>query len=286
MDYQTITYAKPEPGIGLVTLNRPERMNAWTVTMMEELLDVLPKADADDDVRAVVMTGAGKAFCAGADLDPNSGIVRAGEADSGEVPRDTAGRVTLTVYDMKKPVIAAINGAAVGVGATVTLPMDIRIASEKAKFGFVFNRRGMVPEGCSTWFLPRIVGISQASEWILSGRVFTSREALERGLVSRVVPPEQLMPTAFELAREIADNTSAVSVALARQMLWRMLGADHPMEAHKLESRGLHYMYRSPDLLEGVVSFLEKRPPRFSMKPGADMPDYYPWWEDRPYQDT
>ena len=283
MDYQTIRYEQPEPGLCLVTLNRPDRMNAWTYVMMEELIQAVRQADADDDVRVVIVTGAGRAFCAGADLDPEMLARQAAETPPGEIARDTAGRLVLAIYELKKPVIAAINGPAVGVGITMTLPMDVRIAADTVKMGFVFNRRGMVPEGCSTWFLPRIVGVSRASEWMLSGRMITAAEALEAGLVSRVVPGEQLLDLARELAREIRDNTSAVSVALARQMIWRMLGAEHPMEAHILESRNLDYMFKSPDLLEGVTSFLEKRPPKFSMKPGLDLPGNWPWWTNPPY---
>jgi len=271
--------------VATVTLNRPDRLNAWTVTMMEELIKAFDMLDEDDEVRAIIVTGAGRAFCAGADLDPGGFAKRQEELRSDKPPRDTAGQFTLKVYETKKAVIAAINGPAVGVGTTMTLPMDIRIASEKARMGLVVNRRGMVPEGCSTWFLPRIIGLSQAAEWLLTGRVFSAQEALQGGLVSRVVPEENLLPAALELAHEIADNTSAVSAALSRQMLWRMLGADHPMEAHKLESKCLHYMFQSPDLIEGVTSFLEKRPPEFGMKPSMDMPDFFPWWSDRSYED-
>lgn len=271
--------------VATVTLNRPDKLNAWTVTMMEELIKAFDMLDKDDEVRAIIVTGAGRAFCAGSDLDPGGFAERQKELRSEKPPRDTAGQFTLKVYETKKAVIAAINGPAVGVGTTMTLPMDIRIASEAARMGLVFNRRGMVPEGCSTWFLSRILGLSQAAEWLLTGRVFSAQEALQGGLVSRVVPEEKLLPTALELAHEIADNTSAVSAALSRQMLWRMLGADHPMEAHKLESKCLHYMFQSPDLIEGVMSFLEKRPPKFGMKPSIDMPDFFPWWTDRPYED-
>ena len=283
MDYETILMQKPEPGIGLLTLNRPDRLNAWTKTMMQELIDAFCRADEDDDIRVTVITGQGKGFCAGADLDPEGFVGRTATAPA-EIPRDTAGQLTLAVYDLKKPVIAAINGPAVGVGITMTLPMDIRIASTRARIGFVFNRRGMVPEGASTWFLPRIVGISRASEWMTTGRLLTPDEALAGGLISRVVEPEELMPAAFDLAHEILDNTSAISTALGRQMMWRMLGADHPMEAHKIESRCLHYMFHSADLQEGVKSFLEKRPARFPMKTSQDMPDFFPWWEERPYK--
>jgi enoyl-CoA hydratase/carnithine racemase len=284
MKFEQILY-EVDDRIALITLNRPERLNAWTVVMKDELIRAFDMSDKDDAVRAIIVTGAGRAFCAGADLDPAGFARRHKGLDPNEVPRDTAGQFTLKVYDTKKPVIAAINGPAVGVGTTMTLPMDIRIASEEARMGLVFNRRGMVPEGCSTWFLTRILGISRAAEWIYTGRVFSPREALEGGLVSRVLPLDQLLPTARELAHEIADNTSAISVALSRHMLWRMLGADHPMEAHKIESRCLHYMFQSPDILEGVGSFLEKRPPKFQMKPSVDMPDFYPWWEDRSYED-
>jgi enoyl-CoA hydratase/carnithine racemase len=284
MEFEQIL-CEVEDRIATVTLNRPDRLNAWTVTMMEELIKAFDMLDKDDEVRAIIVTGAGRGFCAGADLDPTGFAKRQEELRSDKPPRDTAGQFTLKVYETKKAVIAAINGPAVGVGTTMTLPMDIRIASETAKMGLVFNRRGMVPEGCSTWFLPRILGLSQAAEWLLTGRVFSAREALQGGLVSRVVPEEDLMPAASELAHEIADNTSAISAALSRQMLWRMLGADHPMEAHKLESKCLHYMFQSPDLVEGVTSFLEKRPPKFGMKPSTDMPGFFPWWSDPSYED-
>jgi enoyl-CoA hydratase/carnithine racemase len=190
----------------------------------------------------------------------------------------------LKIYSLKKPVIAAVNGPAVGIGVTMTLPMDIRIASSAARFGFVFARRGIVPEACSSWFLPKIVGMSRAAEWVYTGRVFDAQEALAGGLVSRVVPPEQLLPAATALAREIADNTSAVSVALSRQMLWRMAGADHPMEAHKVDSRGIYAMGASPDVKEGIAAFKEKRAPHFGMRPSTDMPAFYPWWEERPFK--
>jgi enoyl-CoA hydratase/carnithine racemase len=197
--------------------------------------------------------------------------------------RDGGGLTTLRIFETKKPVIAAINGPAVGVGITMTLPMDVRIASENARIGFVFVRRALVPESCSSWFLPRLVGMAQAMEWVMTGRIFSAQEALRGRLVSRVVPPEQLLPTALELAREIADNTSAISIALTRQILWRMAGADHPIEAHKIDSKCVFYLSKSPDFREGVASFWEKRPPRFKMKPSEDMPDFYPWWKDRAF---
>ena len=270
-----------------VTLNRPDRLNAWTKTMMEELMAAASMADADDAVRAVIVTGAGRAFCAGADLDPDTFAERQEAARSMEgVPRDTAGRLTLKLIGIKKPIIAAINGPAVGVGITMTLAMDIRLASEKARIGFAFNRRGMVPEGCSTWLLPRLVGFSQAAEWIYTGRVFSAQEALAGRLVSRVLPEGELLPAATRLAAEIAENTSAVSTALSRNMLWDMLGATHPMDAHRIESKCLHYMFRSADLVEGIGAFLEKRPPRFAMRPTADMPDFFPWRTQPPYEES
>jgi enoyl-CoA hydratase/carnithine racemase len=285
MDFQHITY-EVDGKIALITLNRPDNLNAWTVTMMNELIQALDIADKDDTVRAIIVTGAGRAFCAGADLSAKKFSDSQEDSDKPEVHRDTAGQATLKMFDIKKPIIAAINGPAVGVGITMTLAMDVRIASDDiAKMGFVFNRRGILPEGCSTYFLPRIVGISLASELILTGRLFSSREALEMGIVSRVVAPHKLMATAREVAGEIADNTSAISTALARQMLWKGLGQDHPMASHILESKGLSYMFTSEDCKEGVMSFLEKRSPEFKMKPSQGMPDFYPWWEERPFKD-
>src|SRR5205807_10173137 len=228
-----------------------------------------------------IVTGAGRAFCAGADLSAGGGTfdrAARGRAEPGDLHEDGGGRVTLRIFDMKKPGIAAINGPAVGFGITLTPPTDLRIASTAARIGFVFTRRGVVPEACSTWFLPRLVGISRAAEWVYTGRVLGAEEAREGGLVSRVVEPERLLPVARDLALEIARNTSAVSVALARQLLWRMLGAEHPMEAHRLDSRCMDWTGRSADAYEGVTSFLEKRPARFTLRPSADMPPFYPWW--------
>ena len=268
-----------------ITLQRPDKLNAYTARMQDELLDALARADADDEVRAIVVTGAGRAFCAGADLSGGSGTFDfTGRPESMDDHRDGGGRLALRIFESKKPVIAAVNGAAVGVGATMTLPMDVRIASSAARFGFVFTRRGVVPEACSSWFLPRVVGISRAAQWIYTGRVFDAQEALAGGLVSRVVPPAELLPAAYALAREIAENTSAVSVALARQMLWRMLGADHPIEAHRIDSKGIYCMGSSPDAAEGIASFREKRKPRFTMRASSDMPPYYPWWPERPFK--
>ena len=284
MDYQQILYAV-DAGILTITLNRPERLNAFTARMMYELIDAFERADADDAVRAVIVTGAGRAFCAGADLGSGGGTFdHSGGARPLDEHRDGGGLVALRIFESKKPVIAAINGPAVGVGITMTLPMDVRIASSAARMGFVFARRGIVAEACSSWFLPRVVGISRAAEWVFTGRVFPAEEALAGGLVSRVVAPEALIDTARGLAREIADNTSAMSVALCRQMLWRMLGADHPMEAHKIDSRAIFFMGQSPDAHEGVASFLDKRAPRFTMRTSADMPPFVPWWKERRFE--
>jgi enoyl-CoA hydratase/carnithine racemase len=273
-------------GILTITLNRPEKLNALTRTMLGELLAALDEADADDSVRAVIVTGAGRAFCAGADLSRGGATfdrAARAEAAAGEPHRDGGGLVSLRVFDLKKPVIAAINGPAVGFGITMTLPMDVRLASTQARMGFVFARRGVVPEACSTWFLPRLVGMAQAAEWVYTGRVFDADEARRGGLVSRVTSPDELLPAARRLAREIADNSSAMSVALSRQLMWRLLGADHPMEAHRLDSRCMEWIGRSPDAYEGVTAFLEKRPARFSLRPSVDMPPFYPWWPPRPF---
>ena len=284
MDYSTILYDL-EDNVLLITLNRPEILNAFNRDMMAELIDALDKADADDNVRAIIVTGAGRGFCAGADLSAGGNTFNAEARDDREdgLHRDGGGRVTLRIFECKKPIIAAINGAAVGIGATMTLPMDIRLCSTKAKFGFVFARRGIVPEACSSYFLPRVVGISQALEWCYSGRVFPGDEALAGGLVRSVHQPDDLLAAAKVIAREIADNTSAVSVTLIRQMMWKMLGADHPMEAHKIDSRGIYFAGKAADAKEGVESFLEKRAAKFPLKVSEDMPEFYPWWEDRKF---
>jgi len=271
-------------GVLTITLDRPEKLNAFTPTMMRELIDAFDRADADDAVRAVIVTGAGRAFCAGADLSGGGGTFDNTARDTLETHRDGGGLVALRIFESKKPIIAAINGPAVGVGITMTLPMDVRLASTAARMGFVFARRGIVPEACSSWFLPRVVGISRAAEWVYTGRIFSAEEALAGGLVSRIVPPADLLATARGLAREIADNTSAVSVALSRQLLWRMLGADHPMEAHQVDSRAIYWMGSSADAREGVAAFLEKRPARFTLRPSADLPGFYPWWPPRPFR--
>jgi len=279
MPFETLLYDVAE-GVATVTLNRPDKLNAVNTTMIDELVRAFDRADGDDGVRAVIVTGAGRAFCAGADLGGGGGTFagRPGGAERPEDHRDGGGLVTLRLFDMTKPVIAAINGPAVGFGITLTLAMDVRIASTNARMGFVFSRRGVVPEACSTWFLPRLVGIAQAAEWAYTGRVFGAEEARAGGLVSQVVAPEALLPAARALALEIAQNTSAVSVALIRQMLWRLLGAEHPREAHRLDSLGMWHTGRSADAREGVTSFLEKRPPHFTGRPSKDMPPFYPWW--------
>ena len=284
MNYSTILYDL-EDSVLLITLNRPEILNAFNRDMMAEMIDALDKADADDNVRAIIVTGAGRGFCAGADLSAGGNTFNAEARDDREdgLHRDGGGRVTLRIFECKKPIIAAINGAAVGIGATMTLPMDIRLCSTKAKFGFVFARRGIVPEACSSYFLPRVVGISQALEWCYSGRVFPGDEALAGGLVRSVHQQDDLLAAAKVIAREIADNTSAVSVTLIRQMMWKMLGADHPMEAHKIDSRGIYFAGKAADAKEGVESFLEKRIAKFPLKVSEDMPEFYPWWVDREF---
>ncbi len=281
MAYDTLT-TELSDHVLTVTLCRPDRLNALSQQMLEELLLALDEADANDDVRVVIFTGAGRGFCAGADLGGGGGTFDAGAGK--QTPRDGGGLLTLRLFELRKPVIAAVNGPAVGVGATMTLPMDVRIASDRARFGFVFARRGIVPEAASSWFLPRVVGISQALEWVATGRVFDAQEALAGHLVSRVVPHDALLPTARALAAEIAENTSGISVCLARQMLWKMLGADHPMAAHSLDSRLIHQLGKSPDAYEGVQSFLEKRPARFSGSVATGLPQPYPWWQERPFK--
>jgi enoyl-CoA hydratase/carnithine racemase len=265
----------------LVRLNRPDRLNAFNLDMHHELVGLYDEADADNDVRVIVVTGNGRAFCAGADLAAAGDTFNYADDPN---PRVVGGELTLRTYACTKPVIAAINGPAVGVGATMTLPMDIRLASETARIGFVFARRGIVADGCASWFLPRVVGISRALEWTLSGRVFDAQEALDAGLVRSVHPPEELLPAALELAREIAENTSAISVTLNRQLMWRMLGADHPMEANQVESRALRAVGSGPDAQEGIGSFLAKRAPKYPGRVPADLPEFYPWWEDRPFR--
>lgn len=284
MSYSTILY-DVEDGICTLTLNRPEAMNAFNREMLAEMLDACDRIDADDDIKVVIVTGSGRAFCAGADLSSGGDTFDADARDdraSGLQP-DGGGLLTLRLYDVNKPIIAAINGAAVGVGVTMTLPMDIRLAADVAKFGFVFARRGIVPEACSSYFLPRVVGISQALEWCYSGRVFPADEALQGGLVRSLHAKDELLAVARSIAADIRDNTAPVSVTLIRHMMWKMLNADHPMEAHKIDSRGIYHRGRSADSKEGVESFLEKRPAEFTMQVSKDMPEYFPWWDEQTF---
>jgi len=273
-----------ENGIAAVTLYRPKQLNAFTHTMRRELVEIFAAADQDDSVRAVVVKGAGKAFCAGADLSAGGSAFNRSEQEGRKVAigehRDGGGQVSLAVFKCRKPVIAAINGHAVGVGITMTLPMDIRIVSEEAKIGFVFTRRGVVPEACSSWFLPRIVGISKAAEWIYTGRIFRASEEATSGLFSYVVPQAQVLDKAMTIAQEIAQNTSAVSVALSKALLWHGLAEGDPQSVHLIDSRCFYWMGHERDSREGVESFMEKRAPKFAMKVSTDMPDFYPWWKE------
>ncbi len=293
MEFETILYEIKDK-ILTVTLNRPERLNAFTGQMMDDLIEAFDKAGKDDDIRVIIVTGAGRGFCAGADLGAGANTFNRevrnnrgeteGIKDNPEWMRDGGGRTTLAIFDCPKPIIAAFNGPAVGVGVTMTLPMDIRIASEEARFGFVFARRGLVPEAASSWFLPKIVGISKALEWTFSGKVFSAEEAKDGGLIRSVHPANKLMDEAYKLAQEIIDNTSPISVALTRQMLWKMLGADHPMEAHKVDSRLIYELGKAEDVKEGVKSFLEKRSPKFLSKVSRDMPKFFPWWKNKKFE--
>ena len=283
--FETLLYAV-EDGIATITLNRPEKLNAFNTTMMKELIAAFDETDGDDNVRAVIVTGAGRAFCAGADLsagaatfdyDKRGGEAQAARQEAG-VHRDGGGLVTLRIFDSLKPVISACNGAAVGIGVTMQLAMDIRLASDTARYGFVFARRGINPEACSSWFLPRLVGLQTALEWCYTGRLFPAQEAAEKGLVRSVHAPDDLLPAARAIAREIADNTAPVSVAITRQLMYRMAGASHPMEAHRADSRAIEARGRSADAREGVTSFLEKRPPNYPDKVSKDLPDIWPHW--------
>ena len=298
-EFETLRY-EIEDQVLTLTMNRPERLNAFNSRMQGEFLEALEHADADDEVRAVIVTGEGRGFCAGADLgkgadtfnyDNQTEEAKAERASSegrqegsNAWLRDGGGLLSLRIYEFNKPIIAAINGPAVGVGVTMTLPMDIRIASTQARMGFVFSRRGIVPEACSSYFLPRIVGVSKALEWAYSGKVFDAEEALKGGLIRSLHEPEDLLPSAREIASEIVENTSAISVTMIRHMMWKMLGADHPMEAHKVDSRGIFHLGRGAGAREGVVSFLEKRSPDFTSKPSQDMPEFFPWWEERNFE--
>ncbi|WP_324261252.1 crotonase/enoyl-CoA hydratase family protein [Altererythrobacter sp. H2] len=287
-DFTQIRLDKAD-GIATLTLYRPEKMNAFTGTMMNEICAALDDTDADDSVRAVIVTGHGeRAFCAGADLTPEGGGHVFSDPNpvsdlSDERVRDGGGRLTLRLFNSKKPLIGACNGVAVGVGATMQLPFDIRLASDNARFGFVFARRGIVPEACSSWFLPRAVGLQTALEWCMTGRIFDAQEALDRGLVRSVHPQAELMDAARAIAREIADNTSAVSVSMTRAMLWRLAATEHPMMAHWIDSRSIYRLSRSADAKEGIASFLEKRAPVYPDTVSGDMPDFYPWWDEPGY---
>ena len=292
MNFETIKYEVKDK-ILTITLNRPDRLNAFTGLMMNDLISAFDSASNDDEVRVVIVTGEGRGFCAGADLgageatfnrDENPRAKKTDDKENLEWLRDGGGRTTLAIYDCSKPIIAAINGPAVGVGVTMTLPMDIRLASEEAKFGFVFARRGLVPEAASSWFLPRIVGISKSLEWTFSGKVFDAEEALNGGLIRSIHSKDSLLDEAKKIANEIIENTSPVSVSMTRQMLWKMLGADHPMEAHKVDSRAIYELGKGEDTKEGVNSFLEKRPPEFPSKVSKDMPDFYPWWDEKEFK--
>jgi len=289
-EFETILYSVDD-GIATITLNRPEKLNAFTTRMMMDLIAAFDETDRDDAVKAVIVTGAGRAFCAGADLSRGGSTFDRNanpEADRlaarvNGVDRDGGGRVTLRIFDSLKPVIAAVNGPAVGIGVTMQLAMDIRMASTEARYGFVFAKRGITPEAASSWFLPRLVGIQTALEWCYTGRVFPAREALEKGLVRSLHEPDNLLPTARALAREIIDNTAPVSIALTRQMIWRMAGADHPMMAHQADSRAIQARGSAEDAREGVASFLEKRPATYPNVVSRDVPDIWPNWEPREF---
>jgi enoyl-CoA hydratase/carnithine racemase len=290
MSFEQITSEAPQittevdDRVLTITLNRPERLNAWTGQMGAELMEAFDRSDADDEVRVVIVTGAGRGFCAGADLGTGGDTFDYRKRDVEGPQRDNGGQFTLRVFQSKKPVIAAINGPAVGVGATMTLPMDIRLASEDARMGFVFARRGIIPEACSSWFLPRVVGISRAMEWVSTGRVFSAQEGLEGGLLRSLHPAGELLEAANALALEIAENTAPVSVALARQLMWRMLGAEHPMLAHRADSRGMVSRGQSADAVEGITSFLEKRPASFPDRVSEGLPEIMPWWSEPEFE--
>jgi len=280
---ETVLYSV-DAGVATITLNRPDKLNALNTEMYEGLLAALDETDGDDSVRAVVVTGTGRAFCAGADLSGGAKTFDYGQTNADpEQHRDRGGMLVLRIYRSLKPIIAAINGPAVGVGISMTLPMDIRIMADDARAGFVFAARGIVPDGASSWFLPRVVGISQALEWCLSGRVFRADEALAGGLVRTVCPVADVMPTALQLAREIAANAAPVSAVITRHLLWQLLGADHPMIAHRIDSQAIYDTGRMADAAEGVTAFLAKRPPNWTLKPGDDLPDWFPWRREPPF---
>ena len=270
----------------IIHLSREERMNAFTLTMQQEIVAALDEAENMDEIKSIIFTGDGKAYCAGADLSSGGNTFdnRKGREKTNNVVRDSGGLLTLRLFKSKKPLIAAVNGAAVGIGATMLLPMDFRICSEEARFGFVFARRGIVPEAASSWFLPRLVGITKALELCYSGKIISAKEAEDINLVSEVLPKGQLIERALAVANEFTAESSQISIALTRQMMWRMLGADDPMEAHKIDSRGVFELGQSGEAIEGVKSFLEKRPPSFPGKVSKDMPSFYPWWDEKEFE--
>jgi enoyl-CoA hydratase/carnithine racemase len=280
---EVVEYSVDE-GVATITLNRPDKLNALNRELYAGIMAALDQTDSDDAVRAVIVTGAGRAFCAGADLSGGARTFDYGQrAEDPGAHRDPGGMLVLRIYRSLKPIIAAINGPAVGVGISMTLPMDIRIMADTARAGFVFAARGIVPDGAASWFLPRIVGISQALEWCLSGRVFPAAEALAGGLVRTVCPAGEVLPLANELAREIAANAAPVSAVITRHLLWQMLGADHPMVTHRIDSRAIYDTGRMADAAEGVAAFLEKRPANWTLAPGKDLPDWFPWRAEPPF---
>lgn len=268
-------------GVAVITFIRPDKLNTFNAAMMNDMIAAFDATDANDSIRAVIVTGEGRAFCAGADLGKGGDTFDIAKRDTSEeiivndIRRDGGGRVTLRIFRSLKPVIAAVNGAAVGIGATMQLPMDFRLASTSARFGFVFARRGITPEACSSWFLPRLVGMPTALEWVYSGRVFDAAEAKEKSLVQSLHAPEDLLPAAIELAHKVTDTSAPVSIALSRQMLWRMMGAGHPMDAHRVDSRGIQSRGASADVREGVTAFLEKREAHYPDKVSSDLPDFF-----------
>lgn len=280
-DFTQFTFENRD-GVAIATFNRPERMNTWTPLLMDELMAMFDQTDADDSVRAVIITGSGKAFCAGADLGNGGDTFNYEKREASHeitvngVRRDGGGRAALRIFRSLKPVIAAVNGAAVGVGATIQLPMDFRLASTSARFGFVFARRGITPEACSSWFLPRLVGVPTALDWVYSGRVFDAQEAHAKGLVQSLHAPDDLLPAAIELARRVTDASAPVSIAISRQLIWRMMGAEHPMDAHRIDSRSLHARGQSADVKEGIAAFLDKRPANYPDHVSTDLPDIFP----------
>jgi enoyl-CoA hydratase/carnithine racemase len=279
---EDITYDAGD-GLAMVTLNRPDARNTVTYSMIEDLIDVFATVDADDDVRAVIVTGAGRFFSAGTDISGNTEGFAPGSPEFEPLRgtgRDIGGELAIRIFNCTKPVIAAINGTAVGIGVTMTLPMDIRIAADDARFGIPFVRRGIVPESCASWFLPRVVGISRAVDWAVTGRIFDANEALSAGLVHELVPTDDVLTRAHEIGAEISTQTAPLSVALTRQLMWKQLGSPHPMDANRLESQALAAVQRGPDTAEGIASFIEKRPPHFAQRPSRDLPDFYPWWDE------